>query len=263
MVKKQTVSRLTKAPYWHTFAEYLLAGHNQADAYRLARPHLKWERATLVAEASKLASDPRVEDYIASEQAKRANARRKREAKLMDNLERREICREVATAEESNGLTKLAAVKTDAKLAGEWLERQEVSSTVNLQALVTSGKTTHEIIERSLAALSFDVDHGKTGNLANILFGVLGSGREYISQKYSETLQTELDQELARIQTTEENQKKASELKLQLRFKEYLAANPRFLDDVQSRHKAYVKSRDVLERVAFEEFKSLNSIYNT
>lgn len=136
MVKSKTVSKLTKAPYWHTFAEYLLAGHNQADAYRLARPHLNWERATLVAEASKLASDPRVEAYIANEQAKRANARRKREAKLMDNLERREICRDVATAKESNGITKLAAVKTDAQLAGEWLERQEVSSTVNLQALL-------------------------------------------------------------------------------------------------------------------------------
>lgn len=136
MLKKQTVSRLTKAPYWHTFAEYLLTGHNQADAYRLARPHLKWERATLVAEASKLAADPRVEDYIAGEQAKRAAARRKREAKLMDNLDRREICRDVATAEDSNGLTRLAAVKTDAQLAGEWLERQEVSQTINLQALL-------------------------------------------------------------------------------------------------------------------------------
>ncbi|MFM6930417.1 MAG: hypothetical protein ACKOX6_18280, partial [Bdellovibrio sp.] len=48
-------------------------------------------------------------------------------------------------------------------------------STVNLQALVTSGKTTQEVVERSLAALSFDVENGKSGNLANILFGVLGS----------------------------------------------------------------------------------------
>ena len=54
----------------------------------------------------------------------------------MTMLDRREICRDVATAEDSNGLTKLAAVKTDAQLAGEWLERQEVSSTVNLQALL-------------------------------------------------------------------------------------------------------------------------------
>ena len=136
MLKKQTVSRLTKSPYWHTFAEFLLAGHNQADAYRLARPHLNWERATLVAEASKLASDPRVEDYIANEQAKRANARRKREAKLWTNLDRREKCKQVGEDKNSNGLTVLAAVKMDAQLAGEWLERQEVSSTVNLQALL-------------------------------------------------------------------------------------------------------------------------------
>ena len=54
----------------------------------------------------------------------------------MTMLDRREICRDVAWAEESNGLTKLAAVKTDAQLAGEWLERQEVSQTVNLQALL-------------------------------------------------------------------------------------------------------------------------------
>ncbi len=131
-------------------------------------------------------------------------------------------------------------------------------SVVNLQSLVTSGKTTQEIIERSLAALSFDVDHGKTGNLANILFGVLGSGREYVSQKYSEALQKELDDELNRLQQTEENQKKAAEIKLQGQFKEFLISNPDFLNSVQERHNAYVKSRDILEMVAFEEFKGLN-----
>ena len=138
MLKKQTVSRLTKQPYWHAFAEAMLNGSNQADALRLARPQLvaSWDRASIVAEASRLADDPRVIAHIEKEQAKRTEARRRREAKLMDNLERREICREVATAEESNGLTKLAAVKTDAQLAGEWLERQEVSQTVNLQALL-------------------------------------------------------------------------------------------------------------------------------
>ena len=73
-------------------------------------------------------------------------------------------------------------------------------STVNLQNLINLGKATQEVIERSLGALSFDVENGKTGNLANIFFGVLGTGREYISQKYSETLQIELDSELARIQ---------------------------------------------------------------
>ncbi len=138
MLKKQTVSRLTKQPYWHSFAEAMLNGSNQADALRIARPQLaaSWDRASLVAEASRLADDPRVVAHIEKEQARRTEARRKREAKLWTNLDRREKCKQVGEAENSNGLTVLAAVKMDAQLAGEWLERQEVTQTVNLQALL-------------------------------------------------------------------------------------------------------------------------------
>ena len=137
MVKARKQNSQGKASYWKVFAEYVLQGHNFKDAYLLARPQCaKWDPVAIRAQASQLAADPRVIAYQDAEVAKIAAARRRREAKLMDNLDRREICREVATAEESNGLTKLAAVKTDAQLAGEWLERQEVSQTVNLQALL-------------------------------------------------------------------------------------------------------------------------------
>ena len=138
MLKKQTVSKLTKQPYWHSFAEAMLNGSNQADALRIARPQLAatWDRASLVAEASRMADDPRVVAHIEKEQARRTEARRKREAKLWTNLDRREKCKQVGEDENSNGLTVLAAVKMDAQLAGEWLERQEVSSTVSLQALL-------------------------------------------------------------------------------------------------------------------------------
>ena len=37
-------------------------------------------------------------------------------------------------------------------------------SVTNLQNLISSGKATQEVVERSLAALSFDVEQGKTGN---------------------------------------------------------------------------------------------------
>ena len=129
-------------------------------------------------------------------------------------------------------------------------------STVNLQALVTSGKTTQEVVERSLAALSFDVENGKTGNLANILFGVLGSGREYISQKYSESLQKELDEELARIQRAEESQRKLTETKLQIRFRTFLNENPTFLEEIRGQHRGFVQTQELLEKMAFEEFKA-------
>ena len=137
MVKARKHNSQEKASYWKVFAEYILQGHNFKDAYLLARPQCaKWDPVAIRAQASRLAADPRVIAYQDAEVAKIAAARRKREAKLMTMLDRREICRAVATAEDSNGLTRLAAVKTDAQLAGEWLERQEVSSTVNLQALL-------------------------------------------------------------------------------------------------------------------------------
>jgi predicted transcriptional regulator len=132
-------------------------------------------------------------------------------------------------------------------------------STVNLQNLINSGKTTQEVVEQSLAALSFDVENGKTGNLANILFGVLGTGREYISQKYSETLQKELDAELVRIKSYEETNNRLQEAKLQMKFKEYLEQNPDFLESVRNRNKTFVNNPSVLEKLAFEEFKNIES----
>ena len=102
----------------------------------------------------------------------------------------------------------------------------------------------------------FDVENGKTGNLAAILFGVLRSGKEYISQKYSESLQKELDAELARIQQAEESQKKLAETKLQIQFREFLVKNPNFLEEVREKHKGFVKNQDLLEKMAFEEFRT-------
>ena len=136
MVKSRKPAQRDKSPYWLQFAELLLQGHNQADAYQLARPHLKWDRQAIVTEACKLSKDVRVVGHIEAEQRKLVQRRRAREAKLWNNLDRREKCKQVGEDENSNGLTVLAAVKMDAQLAGEWLERQEVSSTVNLQALL-------------------------------------------------------------------------------------------------------------------------------
>ena len=149
----------------------------------------------------------------------------------------------------------LNIINTNTTALPENLKRFGISA-VNLQNLVTSGKATQEVVDRSLAALSYDVEKGKTGNLANILFGVLSSGREYISQKYSGLLQAELDQELARIASFEENQKRVAEAKLKAKFHEHIQANPEFVDMVKGRHKSYTLSQDILEKMAFEEFKS-------
>jgi predicted transcriptional regulator len=130
----------------------------------------------------------------------------------------------------------------------------------NLQKLVDDKLCSLELVQKSIEALSFDVENGKTGNLAAILFGVLRSGKEYISQKYSETLQQELDQELKRIQETENHQKRLLEIKLLKRFKDYVDQNPSFIDSIKNKHSSFVSSNELLEKVAFEEFKNLDSI---
>ncbi len=130
----------------------------------------------------------------------------------------------------------------------------------NLQKLVNDKLCSLELVQKSIEALSFDVENGKTGNLASILFGVLRSGKEYISQKYSETLQQELDQELKRIQESEENQKRLSEIRLQEKFKTYVDQNPQFIDSIKNKHNTFITSQELLEKVAFEEFKNLDSI---
>ena len=130
----------------------------------------------------------------------------------------------------------------------------------NLQKLVDDKLCTLELVQKSIEALSFDVENGKTGNLAAILFGVLRSGKEYISQKYSETLQQELEQELKRIQESENNQKRLLEIKLQEKFKTYVDQNPQFIESIRNKNNTFVTSQELLEKVAFEEFKTLESI---
>jgi predicted transcriptional regulator len=128
----------------------------------------------------------------------------------------------------------------------------------NLQKLVDDKLCSLELVQKSIEALSFDVENGKTGNLASILFGVLRSGKEYISQKYSETLQQELEQELKRIQETEDQQKRLLEIKLQEKFKIFVDQNPQFIESIKTKHSSFVTSTELLEKVAFEEFKSLS-----
>jgi hypothetical protein len=75
-------------------------------------------------------------------------------------------------------------------------------------------------------------------------------------QKYSESLQKELDEELARIQRAEESQRKLTETKLQIRFRTFLNENPTFLEEIRGQHRGFVQTQELLEKMAFEEFKA-------
>ncbi len=126
----------------------------------------------------------------------------------------------------------------------------------NLQKLVDDKLCTLDLVQKSIEALSFDVENGKTGNLANILFGVLRSGKEYVSQKQAEQLSKELKFELNRIKEIEDIHQKLTETRLKARYREFLEKTPNYLAEVQKRHNGLLNDNsDLLEKIAFEEFK--------
>ena len=129
----------------------------------------------------------------------------------------------------------------------------------NLQKLVDDKLCTLEIVQKSIEALSFDVENGKTGNLAAILFGVLRSGKEYVSQKYAEKISIELSTELKRLELFERNRQILAETRLKAQYEEFLTNTPDYVENIKKRHNGILNaSSDLIEKIAFEEFKLAN-----
>ena len=127
----------------------------------------------------------------------------------------------------------------------------------NLQKLIDEGLCNFEVVQKSVDALSFDVDQGKTGNLASILFGVLRSGKEYVSQKQAEELSKELEFELNRLKDIEDNHQKLLETRLKARYQEFLENTPNHLSEIKKRHHGLLSDNsDLLDKLAFEDFKT-------
>ncbi|MFM6929361.1 MAG: hypothetical protein ACKOX6_12915 [Bdellovibrio sp.] len=127
-------------------------------------------------------------------------------------------------------------------------------SAVNLQRVVETGKCSFEIVQRSLEALSFDVSKGKKKNVANILFGVLNKGGEYVSQEYAQDLQKELQAEFKRIEEAEAARRQLEELVAKRKWEEYKAEHPTWIDVYRAQN-PFGLSDERLEQVAFEDFK--------
>ena len=127
----------------------------------------------------------------------------------------------------------------------------------NLQKLISDGVCSFEVVQKSIEALSFDVEKGKTGNLAAILFGVLRSGKEYISQKQAEELSKELDFELKRINEAESMRQKLHEMRLKAQYEAFLEKTPEYFNEIKKRHGGLLdENSGLLETIAFEEFKA-------
>ncbi|MFM6930428.1 MAG: hypothetical protein ACKOX6_18335 [Bdellovibrio sp.] len=126
-------------------------------------------------------------------------------------------------------------------------------SAPNLQKLIESGKNSHDVVQRSLDALSFDVGKGKKGNLANILFGILNSGREYVSQKHAEHLNNELLAEFKRIDEAENAKRQLEELLMKRKWEDYKSQNPTWNAVYRAKYGPKM-SEETLEQFAYGDF---------
>ena len=159
-------------------------------------------------------------------------------------------------AEASYSSSTLNNINTTTIELPENLARLGISKN-NLQKLVDENLCTSEVVQKSLEALSFDVEKGKSGNIAAILFGVLRSGREYISQKHAERLSKELEIELNRLKAFEDISQKLTEARLKTRYAEFLEKTPGYLNEIKKRHSGLInENSELLEKLAFEEFKT-------
>ena len=140
----------------------------------------------------------------------------------------------------------------------ENLAKYGISKT-NLEKLISDQLCSFECVQKSVDALSFDVTNGKTGNLAAILFGVLRSGKEYVSQKYAEKTSNELSTELKRLEIFERNRQTLAETRLKVQYEEFLINTPDYVENIKKRHNGILNaSSDLIEKIAFEEFKLAN-----
>jgi phage terminase small subunit len=105
------------------FAQLVASGESGAAAYRAAYGA---EGASAEAGASRLLSNSRVLERVAELQRESATAT------TLDMQRRREIMAEIANDRKARAADRIAAVLADAKLAGELVEKSEVTTRVPL-----------------------------------------------------------------------------------------------------------------------------------
>ena len=128
--------------------------------------------------------------------------------------------------------------------------QKQLSNIKNLNVLST------EEIQGSLDHYSFDLLNGLKPNLS-LLFGVLRKGSVYVSQKYSLSLNDEIQREIQRIELAKEQEKQLKQNELFLKFQEFKKHNPEWYQELKSRQRFEV-SPEIFENLAFQEWKMIN-----
>lgn len=121
-----------------------------------------------------------------------------------------------------------------------------------LGSILNLGVLSFDDVQSSLDQYSYDLSKGKKPNLA-LFFGILRKGSGYISQQYSEILESEIKKEIDRIQRTQELEKEKLKSEMYEKFQSFKNENPQFLDEVR-KAQSFQVSDQVLENLAFARF---------
>ncbi len=150
-----------------------------------------------------------------------------------------------------NTITTEPTFKIPENLKSVGIGQKNLESILNLKIL--SG----DEIQESLNHYAYDIEKGVKPNLA-LFFGVLRKGSNYISQKYSIELQTQIEAEILRINKAKNHEAENLKSELYLKFQDYKNNNPRFIEEIKNSQRFNI-SENILENIAFSKFCELNN----
>jgi hypothetical protein len=132
-----------------------------------------------------------------------------------------------------------------------------VISKKEIEDLLSKKLITEEDLAQSIDHFAYDFSNNLVkakSNPISLFFGLSRSGKVYRSITLIEQENQELRDYEKSLQEVENENKRLKGLDLKAKFDRHLQENPTWLDEVREKHKNLVKSEELLQKVAFQEF---------
>ena len=126
--------------------------------------------------------------------------------------------------------------------------------TFHLEMFKGSADELSELIEH----FSFSIDNNeiKIANKLSLFVSLLRDGKQWISERYLQTMNEELIKNQARINQLDEINKQKKEQELRDKYKTFIEKNPEFKELVRSKNKSFNISEDIMENLLYSEWKN-------
>jgi hypothetical protein len=109
---------------------------------------------------------------------------------------------------------------------------------------------------------SFSIDNNeiKIANKLSLFVSLLRDGKQWISEKYLQTMNEEISKNQLRMLKFEEIKKQKKENELKEKYNEFLGKNPEFIESVKSKNKNFNISEEIIDNMSFSEWKIQNEL---